>query len=62
MRGKPSNADLQKGKEDIERFIEGATIKELRARRDWSGVQIELDEYAIRRINDELAKRCESDV
>lgn len=62
MRGKPSNADLQKGKEDIDRFIKGATTKELGARRDWSGVQIELAEYAIRRINDELAKRGESDV
>ena len=62
MRSKLSNADLQKGKEDIDRFIEGATIEELRARRDWSGVQIELAEYAIRGINDELAKRCESDV
>lgn len=59
MRGKPSNADLQKGKEDIDRFIKGATTKELGARRDWSGVQIELAEYAIRRINDELAKRGE---
>ena len=36
--------------------------KELRARRDWSGVQIELAEYAIRGINDELAKRGVIDV
>lgn len=62
MRGKPSNADLQKGREDIDRFIEEATTEELRARRDWSGVQIELAEYAIRGINDKLAKRGESDV
>ena len=51
-----------KGQELIDRFIKGATTEELRARRDWSGVQIELAEYAIRGINDELAKRCESDV
>ena len=62
MRGKPSNANLQKGKEDIDRFIKGATTEELRARRDWSGVQVELAEYAIRGINDELARRGESDV
>lgn len=57
MRGKPSNADLQKGREDIDRFIEGATTDELRASRARHGVCIELAEYAIRRINDELDKR-----
>lgn len=57
MRGEPSNDDLQKGKAKIDCLIEEATTEELIASRARHGVCIELAEYAIRRINDELAKR-----
>lgn len=49
--------DLEKSKAEIDAFVQRATDDQLRARRDWGGYQIELGEYAIRRINDELCRR-----
>lgn len=61
MRGKPSDADLQKGKDEIDRFVNSATPEELRTRHDWGSLQFELAEYAIRRCNDRLAEYGEDD-
>lgn len=48
---------LNKSMAEIDAFVKRASDDQLRAKRDWGSYQIELGEYAIRCINDELERR-----